>query len=305
MTTSVELAQRVERLTVKHLETFIRTLAITSSNVNVDEEYLIYGLATEVLRFFFGNQWTNENIFAMHKQVSSRNRIGRGFLKTESTDTSERFRHMQRVTSLAELAFNMQGIEGLKARIERMQKDNLESALGEMECAALLSSPEFNFRFVTPTGIKGQDYEGEVITSTERIVCCEIKSKSEQVVPNPDTLWRTFDQARKQLPKGKPGLIMVKIPESWGHLPSSPAVVDNAVEKVFRQSERIVAIVFTWEEWFTTVESWRVVVNKIKHYSNARSSLYGDDVEILLNKMGRKGNPLWVIFHDLVEQVSR
>jgi hypothetical protein len=62
-----------------------------------------------------------------------------------------------------------------------MHNHDLESALGELECAALLAVPEFHFKFVTPTGVKGKDYDAEIVTSAGRTVCCEIKSKSEHM----------------------------------------------------------------------------------------------------------------------------
>lgn len=40
-----------------------------------------------------------------------------------------------------------------------MRNNNFESALGELECAALISAPAYKFRFVTPTGVKGQSYD--------------------------------------------------------------------------------------------------------------------------------------------------
>jgi len=269
-----ELAERVDRLTTEHLEVVLQTLVKSPSPVVADEVFLTYGLATEVLRFFFGNAWTNENIFEMHKAISPENRAGRKFLKTESTEREEQFRHMQRVATLAEIVFNLQGTEGLKQRIILMHNHDLEAALGEMECAALVAVPEFHFRFITPTGVKGKDYEGEIVTSTGRIVCCEMKARSEQMNPNQQTLWNTFEHARKQLPKGKPAIVLVKIPEDWVKNPDIQVIIEAAIGKIFRQSNRIVAFVFTWEEWYSAPQDSKFVVSKIRPYPNKRSNLY-------------------------------
>lgn len=303
MPTMAELAERVDRLTIEHLTVVIQTLAKSPPPVVADEVFITYGLATEVLRFFFGNAWTNENVFDIHKTVSPENRAGRKFLKTESKEPEAQFRHMQRVTTLAEIVFNLQDIEGLKQRISLMHNHDLEAALGELECAALLAVPEFNFRFVTPTGVKGKDYEGEIVTSAARIVCCEIKARSEQANPTQQTLWNTFEHARKQLPKGKPAMILVKIPEAWVKKPDIQSAVETAVNKIFRQSNRIVAFVFTWEEWYSTPQDSKLVVSRIRPYSNEHSNLYGNDIDVILSSMGRSGNPNWIQFQRLVAQV--
>jgi hypothetical protein len=97
--TMTELAERVDKLTVEHLAVVVQTLAKSPPPIVADDVFLTYGLATEVLRFFFRNAWTNENVFDIHKDISRENRVGRKFLKTESTDREEQFRHMQQVTT--------------------------------------------------------------------------------------------------------------------------------------------------------------------------------------------------------------
>ena len=299
MMTTAELAQKVDRLTVEHLKIIIKTHINGSSTKTVNEDFLTFGIATEVLRFFFGNAWTNENIFPMHQDVSPQHRRGRKFLKTDSQDHDEQFLHMERVTNLAEIIFNLQGIEGLKQRITIMNNHDMESALGEFECAALLSSPEFKFRFINPSGVKGQDYEGEIVSSAGRLICCEMKSKSELTVPDELTLWRTFDVARQQLPKDQPGIVLIKIPETWVRYSMISSIVNNAVEKVFRQSQRLVGVVVTWSEKHNTDEEMLFLI-KLKDYPNRQSKLFDNDISEIFAKLGRAHSPLWVQFRSLV-----
>jgi len=305
MVTMAELAQRVDRLTTDHLSIIARTLAASPPAVTADHDFITYGLATEVLRFFFGNRWTNENVFSIHKETSAHHRQGRLFLRTDSTEQDDRFRHMQRVTSLAEITFNLQSVDALKQRISLMDKHDLESALGEMECAALLSHSELAFRFVIPTGSKGLDYEAEVTTSANRIVCCEIKAKSERTSADAQTLWSTLETARKQLPKSKPGLVLVRIPEELVKRQDIQTIVNDAIGKVFRQSHRLVAVILMWEEWNQTSDGWKLVVSRFKDYRNSKSRLYQSDIDDLLAVIGRANNPSWVSFHAFVEQMRR
>jgi len=305
MATMADLAQQVDRLTTDHLSVIVRTLAASPPPVTADHDFITYGLATEALRFFFGNQWTNENVFSIHKETSAHHRQGRLFLRTDSTEQDDHFRHMQRVTSLAEITFNLQGVDGLKQRISLMDKHDLESALGEMECAALLSHSELAFRFVIPTGSKGLDYEAEVTTSANRIVCCEIKAKSERTSADAQTLWSTLETARKQLPKSEPGLVLVRIPEEWSKRQDIQTIVNDAIGKVFRQSHRVVAVILMWEEWNQTSDGWKLVVSRFKEYRNGKSSLYQSDIDDLLAVIGPANNPSWVSFHAFVEHMRR
>ena len=305
MVTMAELAQRDDRLTTDHLSVIARTLAASAPSVTADHDFITYGLATEVLRFFFGNRWTNENVFSIHKETSAHHRQGRLFLRTDSTEQDDQFRHMQRVTSLAEITFNLQSVDGLKQRISLMDRHDLESALGEMECAALLSHSELAFRFVIPTGSKGLDYEAEVTTSANRIVCCEIKAKSERTSADAQTLWSSFETARQQLPKNKPGLVLVRIPEEWVKRQDIQTIVNDAIGKVFRQSHRLVAVILMWEEWNQASDGWKLVVSRFKDYRNSKSRLYQSDIDDLLAAIGRANNPSWVSFHAFVEQMRR
>lgn len=303
MVTMVELARRGDRLTTDHLSVVVRALAASSSPSTADHEFLTYGLAAEVLRFFFGNDWTNERVFPIHNETSFHHRQGRVFLMSDSLAPADQYRHMQRVTNLAEVTFNMQGVDGQKRRISLMDKHDLESALGEMECAALLCHPKLRFRFVTPAGSRGLDYDGDVTTCAGRAVCCEIKSKCAGTAAGDQTLWHALEMSRKQLPKGQPGLVLVRIPEEWTRHQDMKAVAEKAVGRVFRQSHRVVAVIALWEEWHRTTGGWNLVMYRFKEYRNKKSRFYHPDIDDLLGLLGRANNPSWVSFHALVEEI--
>ena len=291
-----ELSRTVERLTREHLSIVVKVLATD----NHGEDYVKHGLATEVLRFFFGNKWTNENAFDVHKQVERYHRDGRKFLRTEAEDEENAFLHQQRVLELAEYVFNLQHVEGLRERIARMDRDDLESAFGEIDCASLLAAPSLKFRFIKPTGKKGSDYEGEVTAPGGRIICCEIKTKSEHTPLTLETLPATIETARKQLPKERPGLVIIKIPMSWPRESTLVEIVESSIRDAFRASQRIVAIVFTWDE-YSVVNNGRLFAKKVRDYVNERSSLFKPDILELIQAMGRAHNPEWIQFHQFVE----
>ncbi len=297
--TMAELALRIDRLTIDELDLVLDELFMPPRPDKITPEYLLHGLSTQVLRFFFGDQWTEEKVFPVHARVSKASERGRNFLRTDSLDLEDQFRHMQKVANLAEIVFNLQGVEGLRERIALMSNHDLESALGEFECAALLAKPEFKFRFVTPEGTKGLDYEAEVSTATSRTVCCEIKVKAETTVFDTSTLWSTLEKARKQLPKDKPGLIFVRLPEAWIRRSDVPQGIGDAVSKIFRQSHRVVGVVLRWEEWHTTPTGGSFVASRFNYSLNTDSKLYQADIKELLDGMGRGTNNVWLSFYEL------
>ena len=117
------------------------------------------------------------------------------------------------------------------------------------------------------------------------------------------TLWSTLEKARKQLPKGQPGLVVVRIPEGCVEKEGIQAIVDDAVGNVFRQSHRVVAVAMLWEEWHRTREGWNLVVSRFKECPNKKSGLYQSDIDDLLDVLGRASKPSWLSFHVFVEQI--
>jgi hypothetical protein len=299
-----QLSEVVDRLTTEHLATAVRVMAARTPLELVDHNYLTFGLATEVLRFFFGGQWTNEHVFSMHLSVSAAYEAGRKFLRTDSTDPEDSFRHGQRVTKLAQTLFNLQGTHGLRERIALKGRDGLEGLLGELECAALLCHPALAFRFRIPISEKGQDYDAEVTTSANRTVCCEFKTKSESIAAaDAQSVWSTLDHARDQMPKNQPGLVFIKIPEAWVKQCGSRQLIESAIAKVFRRSRRLVGVVLLWEMWNEPSGAWRIVLSKFDHYANKSSELYQGDIDDLFGAMGKSRNSQWLSFHTFVEQV--
>jgi hypothetical protein len=297
-----EYSRNVKRLTTEALTVVVREMAARTPPEMMNHNYLAFGLSTEVLRFFFGDQWVNEHIFPMHKTVSAAYEAGRKFLRTDSTEPDDSFRWGQRVMKLAQTLFNLQDTYGLRERIAQKGKDGLEGLLGEMECVALLCHPALSLRFRIPIGVKGQDYDAEVTTSANRTVCCEIETKIESTAVDTQTVWRTIDHARRQLPKDLPGVVLIKIPEAWPKNPDIVQIVEDAVAKAFRRSSRLVGVVFYWEEWFK-VAGGELFINKSRPYVNNRSQLYQKDIDDMLGAIGQLKNPAWVSFHEFVEQI--
>jgi hypothetical protein len=290
-----QFRRKVQFLTKDHLSFMVKFLC----SQNNQETFVKYGLSTEVLRFFFGNKWTNEYVFKQEKRIERYHRKGREFLQTDSDGDEVGFLHRQRVLELAQLAFNLQRVEGFRERIALMERNDLESAYGELDCASLLVDPGLKFRFHA-TG-----YEAEVTAPGGRTFCCEIKTKLEETILSKETVASAIRRARKQLPSGKPGLILIKVPVNWIKQEGHAALMQEAAVDCFHSSDRVVLLVFRWD-WFERVEGvgWKVA-KCFRRYLNERSQLFGEDVRELVEYTGRDKGSEWIAFHQLVEQELR
>ena len=125
-------------------------------------DYIAFGMATEYLRAFVDNEWTNQVVFAEHPTVDRGNRPGRAFMRAEATDVEDRYRNQERALRIAELLFNLQDVDGIDARVDALRSGMLESTYAELEYGAFLRRRGVMFRYVMPSGSKGADYDAEV-----------------------------------------------------------------------------------------------------------------------------------------------
>src|SRR5436305_1163817 len=96
-----ELRSEMSTLTGEHLDYFtiglLHLAKLTNRKVEID--HMEWSLAVQILRFFSGEDWVDDNLFPVHTDVSREHREGRVFLNVEAMleDRKANFRHIQRV----------------------------------------------------------------------------------------------------------------------------------------------------------------------------------------------------------------
>jgi hypothetical protein len=305
MPTIQELSRQGAQLTEEHLREMVKD-AIKANVVGEppNTSLMVYTLSLEVLIYFLGFPWVDANVLWLNPPLDGRSAAGRKYFSTHAKDDPKRIRYQIRVTQLAQNLFNLQHIDGFKQRLLLMRTSNIESAAGEMEGAALLATPNLKFRFITPTGVKGQDYEGEFSTHAGRVIACEIKVKAEKTKLTLKSVWGTLEEARQQLPKDRPGAIFLKVPDTWVDESSTEPLI-GAFEKIFRQSNRVINITLLWEEWYTILDDRRVLAARFRTFPNPRSKFYEADVEMLFQSFGMLRNEMWLDFRLLIERLKQ
>ena len=122
--------------------------------VRGDKDRLTFTLAVSVIRHFFGQQWCEDHVIqdAAHSRPA-------GFLRLDFARGFEGERKASRVLDFAETLFNLQRIEGFDDRVDQMRSGQVEATFAEFDFARFLYLHDIAFKFVTPTGVKGKDYD--------------------------------------------------------------------------------------------------------------------------------------------------
>jgi hypothetical protein len=178
--------------------------------VRDDPARLTFTLAVSVIRHFFGRQWCEDHIIqdAAHSRPA-------GFLRIDYTPGFEGERKTSRILDFAETLFNLQNVVDFDDRVEQMRTAEVEAAFAEFDFGRFLYLHDIAFKFVTPSGVKGKDYDCTVEYTDGREACADAKCRLEGTEVRAETIRNSLNKARtNNLPPDKPGIIFVKVPQS-------------------------------------------------------------------------------------------
>jgi hypothetical protein len=297
-----DLKSEVPRLSLDQLAfaVFVFVADKLTKGEPLNDTMAAYYLGHQILRYYLGDQWVESNVFDNAPGTAKWHRQSRAFLKSDSIDREDNFRHQHRVIELADCLYNLQDIPGIDQRIQLMQRDNLLSAFVELQCARIMATPSCKLRFITPQNEEQPYYDAEITTPAGRTICCEIKAKDETTVLDERAVISTIEQARKQLPKSMPGMVWITIPETWSTQPGAKAIVDKAVLRALGKSGRLVAVLVAFEVW-ETVDTGRLMNFRFVSVQNVTSRFYQDDVDAVIQEFGSHRIPEWYTLDRVIE----
>ncbi len=207
--------------------------------VRADPNRLTFTMAVTVIRNFFGRQWCEDHVIqdAAHSRPA-------GFLRLDFTPGFEGERKTSRVLDFAETLFNLQHVEGFDDRVYQMRAGQVEATFAEFDFARFLFIHDITFQFVMPTGVKGGDYDFCIEYADGREACADAKCRLEGTEVRADTVKNSLNKARtNNLPPDKPGIIFVKVPQTWLEQEDVRKGIYAVVEGFLRNTERIVSVV--------------------------------------------------------------
>jgi hypothetical protein len=282
----------VQSLENIHLESIIAHYTKTMPGIDSDSK--LYGLATVLLRHYLGNEWASANINIQETTIRKINRAGCSFLKTDSVEIEDFLRYQERVLRLSELLYNLQNVEGIEGRIAGLRSGTTESSYAELEFAGHFYRRGISVQFLDRTGVKGEDYDFRTTYRPGPTVCCEVKCKLEDTDIGRNTIINTLQDARKQLPDKCPGIIGVKIPESWVEVPESAQLFDTALAQFLRNSDRVIGVVVRWEEVRIVPDIGGLIAYQFKTYQNDRSMVANQDLAQFVKALSTDANENWI-----------
>lgn len=219
-------------------------LARLPAEISQDYGRRSFTLATYIINAFTGPQWVEQNMIANTLGAAART----GFFQMEFGDDIVRETKSLRMFELAETLFNLQMVEGFYECVERLKTggpDQIEATMAELEFAKLLYWHNIDFRFVTPEkSASGKNYDFEIRLKSHPIVCADAKCKLESTDIDADSVRNTLRKGRDQLPKDKPGIIYVKVPQHWFEQPTMAAELETLAKNFLRLTERVVLVCY-------------------------------------------------------------
>lgn len=228
--------KRPERISFADL---METARSFPQEVRADDNRLTFTLAVSVIRHFFGQQWCEDHIIqdAAHSRPA-------GFLRLDFTPGYEGEKKTSRILDFAETRFNLQNVEGFDDRVEQMRTTEVEAAFAEFDFARFLYIHDIAFKFVTPSGVKGRDYDFGIEYEDGREACADAKCRLEGTEVRADTVRNSLNKARtNNLPPEKAGIIFVKVPQPWLEQDDVRKGIYAVVEDFLRNTKRVVSVV--------------------------------------------------------------
>lgn len=195
----------VKPLPIGELRAFIGDLR--REHLDDDNFGLAQLAAVYMLDALFGGDWVLTHV--TDGDVSPTN-----FFRNSSTDDHARTMGRLRLIQLAEMVFNLQHVPGLAKTLEMIETGDLEPGFAELEVGRMLHINGKTFEFIKPSGTKGTDYDLE-LSFDDVTVCGETKCKLETTSLSEKSLVDTLNYGRKQLPRDRPGVLFVKVPQTW------------------------------------------------------------------------------------------
>jgi hypothetical protein len=193
-----------------------------------------FALASAVVRGFLGEKWLDRYVMP--------NRRRPGFLTMNETNGASLDMSAYRIMDLAELLYNLQNVPGFDECIARMRNGDIEGTHAELDFGRMLYLHKIRFRYVIPSGLKGRDYDVDVIYPNGLAVCGDAKCKVETTEFGTKTIDDTLEKARSQLPADRPGIVFVKLPPKWMEIPNFATISAAVARDFLRTTKRVVSV---------------------------------------------------------------
>jgi hypothetical protein len=233
---AADIATLPRRITVADLD---KTRLTFPAEVHEEPGRETFTLAASVVCHFFGRQWYMDHVF--QDEAGS---LPDGYMRLDFSRTVQGQIKTTRFLDFAENLFNLQDIEGFDDRVEQMRTGSIEATFAEFDFGRFLYMHDVEFKFVTPCGIAGKDYDYKLRYADGRGACADAKCRLEGTEMRGETIMSALRKARSNnLPADEPGAVFVKVPQSWLDDEQTRRAIYATVGDFLRNTKRVVSVV--------------------------------------------------------------
>jgi hypothetical protein len=153
--------------------------------------------------------------------------------------------HLSRTIEFGELICNLHDVNGFDERIESIRTDDkggVESGIAELIAGKFLKIAGVMFWYVSSktlgAGNKPKNADIEYAATQNRLEACEVKCNLLSTELNECSIKNSLKTAKKQLPSGGAGIILLRVPETWlVDMEAGTTVIGKAIDD-FIKSEK-------------------------------------------------------------------
>ena len=207
----------------------------SSPDLPVGVKALTHFLAESVIEDHLGAAWLRKHIIEPHRSDLAKDYLNlQGHLPYKALS-------LYRVQELARRLYQLQSFDWFDQVREAVRTRELSGASFELDVLWLLQIAAFDVQARKEIGVHGADFDFSAWTNGENIPI-EAKAKEDRTPWSKRTVVNTVKAAARQLPKGRTGLLFIRIPTAWIGSQLEAEYTDALAEGV-RQTSRVGAII--------------------------------------------------------------
>ena len=207
------------------------------------------------------------------------------FLFQSPDDSVGAYVRQYRILQLGRHLYELQHLPDFDGMVQNLRTRSLVGACAELHAAYLLTQNGHPVRFVLPTGTKGGDFD-QFVSYRGSEISIEVKAKGDHTPYTKSSLLASIKSARQQLPSTGPGVVFVHLPSEWTEDARFIGEIDAVVDQVLRNSKRMNALIFFWEQWIPAQPHGMVSMSKFHPYFHSSPRTPVQDLESLLRGFG-------------------
>jgi hypothetical protein len=237
-----------------------------------------FALACEVMINVFGLHWYGSRLAADTADPY--------FTPSEGAPMPDYIRQA-RVIGLAEDLLVCQYLNGFAEQREQMSTRDVIGLYHELRVARLLQNSGHEVEFVVPSGKKGADFDLLV----DGKLAVDAKAKQDEATYKKSSLRNALlSDARRQLPADGPGLLALRVPDTWVLGGDFIHEADDLFADVLRQTGRVNALLLLWDEWLPGEAGGALCITRFRVWENASPRTDFPDLPRILRSAALDGS---------------